>query len=822
MRLYSGMSPEFIDHAVHNRIAALLRDAFQRVYRYRPPASEENAWRNSLRAVSQVLEHGRLLDHGIILEYQLPLTSKRLDCLITGRDKDGRDQSVIVELKQWSGCERASEPNLVCTVVGQARRDVLHPSAQVGQYRRYLADVHTAFHEGARPIILSACAYLHNYEVEERDPLFSEQYSHLLHESPVFSADDVDPLTDFLCFRLERGEGKPVLDRVEGSRYQPSKKLLEHVANVIDGVPAFTLLDEQKVVFDKIYSAAKSGFSHRKKQVFLIHGGPGTGKSVIAIQLMAQLSKCEGKNAQYATGSQAFTKTLQKIVGIRAAQQFKYFSSYGDADPSEIDALICDEAHRLRATSTNRFTARASQTGKPQIQEVIDAAKVAVFFIDDRQIVRPKEVGSSELIRTAAANNGCELHEYILDAQFRCAGSDGFINWIDNTLGIQKTANVIWNQEEEKNFEVRIFDSPIALEKAIRQKATDGYSARMTAGFCWPWSKELGLGGTLIEDVVIGDYRRPWNAPSGLSGLARGIPREVHWAYDPRGIDQVGCVYTAQGFEFDYVGVIWGPDLVYESSKEAWKGNREASHDRVVRGSGERFVELVKNTYRVLLSRGLKGCYVHFMDKGTEIFIRNRCEGLGGTTAETAPSPVLRGTLGVEPVVMETSRLPPSIRILPLREVRPYVNAVPLLDLKIAASHFSGEQQVLEDEIVWVQLPDTFRMGQGIFVAQVTGESMNRRIPSGAWCIFRANPSGTRQGKVVVVEHREISDLDTGSRVTVKIYESEKVATEEGGWRHERVTLNPDSSDPRYGPIVIGPEKAGELRVIAELIAILT
>jgi len=820
MRLYAGMSREFIDHAVHNRIAALLRDAFQRVYRYRPSPSEEHSWRNSLRAVSQVFEHGNLLDHGIILEYQLPLTSLRLDCLIAGRDHDGRDEAVIIELKQWSGCETASEPNLVRTVVGQAKRDVLHPSAQVGQYRHYLVDVHTAFHEGVEPIVLSACAYLHNYEAETGDPLFSAQYANLLLESPVFSADDVDPLTEFLCARLQRGEGKPVLERIENSRYQPSKKLLEHVAKVIEGVPAFTLLDEQKVVFDKIYCAATVGFSHRIKQVFLVHGGPGTGKSVIAIQLMAQLSKREGRNAQYATGSKAFTETLQRIVGTRAAQQFKYFNSYGRAAPSEIDVLICDEAHRLRKTSANQYTSKAKQTGKPQVQEVIDAAKVTVFFIDDRQVVRPNEVGSSELIRKASIDNRCELHEYTLETQFRCAGSDGFINWIDNTLGIQKTANTIWNQEEEKNFEFRIFESPLALEEAIRQKATDGYSARMTAGFCWPWSKTLGPGGTLIEDVVIGNFRRPWNARSGVSGLAPGIPKEVHWAYDPRGIDQVGCVYTAQGFEFDYVGVIWGPDLVYESSKETWSGNREASYDVVVRGARERFVDLVKNTYRVLLSRGLKGCYVHFMDKGTETFVRNRCEGLGIAVVAIAPAAVPRRVSQIEPLVVESGQRPPSLRILPRREIKPYINAVPLFDLKIAAGRFGEFQMPDTESVIWVEPPQRTKPALDIFIAQVIGDSMNRVIPNGAWCVFRLNPGGSRRGKVVLAQLRDYTDPDTGGSYTVKRYMSEKTTGQDGDPINAKVHLIPESTDLAYSEIVVLPDD-DKVRVIAELVYVI-
>jgi len=815
------MSREFIDHAVHNRIAALLRDSFQRVYRFRPSPAEENSWRNSLRAVSQVFEHGQLLDHGIILEYQLPLTSLRLDCLISGRNQSGQDEAVIIELKQWSGCEVASEPDLVRTFIGQAKREVLHPSAQVGQYCHFLLDIHTAFHEGTQPIVLSGCAYLHNYEAEKDDALFSSQYAELIRKSPVFSADDVDSLTAFLHARLTRGEGRPVLDRIEQSRYQPSRKLLEHLAKVVDGVPAFTLLDEQKVVFDKIYHAAMEGFGHRKKHVFLVHGGPGTGKSVIAIQLMAQLSKRGQKNAQYATGSQAFTETLRKIVGRRAAQQFKYFNNYGVAGPSEVDVLICDEAHRLRKTSANRFTPKAKQTGKFQIQELIDAAKVTVFFIDDRQVVRPNEVGSSELIRKSAADNKCELQEYTLETQFRCAGSEGFINWIDNTLGIQKTANVIWNQSEEKNFEFRLFESPVDLENAIRQKNMEGFSARMTAGYCWPWSKTLGPGGTLLEDVVIGNYRRPWNARSNTPGLARGIPKEVLWAYDARGIDQIGCVYTAQGFEFDYVGVIWGLDLTYDSASEGWAGNKSSSHDTVVKRSGERFVDLVKNTYRVLLSRGLKGCYVHFMDKGTETFVRNRCEGLGA--AVTSSSPAIRASREdrVEVALVDPDQLPPNVRVLPSREIRPYINAVPLLDLKIAAGHFRGGEVVDTDDMQWVQLPDSFRMREGIFVAQVIGESMNRRIPNGAWCVFSKTGVGSREGKVVVAWHRRISDTDTGLNVTVKIYHSEKVYSTEDEWRHDRIVLKPYSTDQSYRPIVLEPTEAESLDVIAELIAVL-
>jgi DUF2075 family protein len=238
-------------------------------------------------------------------------------------------------------------------------------------------------------------------------------------------------------------------------------------------------------------------------------------------------------------------------------------------------------------------------------------------------VVRPDEIGSVEYIRQHAKAMNCNVFEYELEAQFRCSGSEAFVNWIDNTLGIRRTANVLW--EGNESFDFKIFNSPQEIDEAIRKKAAEGNTARMTAGFCWEWSRPKP-DGTLVEDVVIGEYRRPWNAKPEAARLARGIPKASLWAYLPGGMDQVGCIYTAQGFEFDYVGVIFGKDLLYKFDRQEWVGDRQQSHDTVVRRSGEKFTDLVKNTYRVLLSRGMKGCYVHFMDKETEHFFRSRME----------------------------------------------------------------------------------------------------------------------------------------------------------------------------------------------------
>ena len=261
--------------------------------------------------------------------------------------------------------------------------------------------------------------------------------------------------------------------------------------------------------------------------------------------------------------SKAFTETIWKILGSRAKAQFRYFNHYKDTQPNSIDVLMCDEAHRIRETSNSRFTPSANKSKRPQIEELLDAARTAVFFIDDQQVVRPGEAGSARYIRESALRLGCQLSEFELDVQFRCAGSEGFVNWIDSTLSIRPTANVLWTGEEQ--FDFQILGSVEELETAIRNKVQTGISARIVAGYCWLWSKPDSAR----------DPARCRNARPGAGRLRKGIPPAALWAYDPSGIDQVGCVYTAQGFEFDYVGVIWGPDLTYRFAEQRWVGDEK-------------------------------------------------------------------------------------------------------------------------------------------------------------------------------------------------------------------------------------------------------
>jgi DUF2075 family protein len=812
MQLYAGPTRDFVHAATHNAIARRLADAFLAHYRYAPSHNEYLSWQNSLRALSSVIEIGRLHETGIVLEYQLPLSSLRLDALITGSTGE-RSRAVIVELKQWSASQLGSADDLLKTWVGGDHRDVLHPSAQANQYRRYLADCNEAFQGPAR-VSLDACAYLHNYAPVPSDPLLDARSETLRGIAPVFTGADTTSLAEHLSERLSGGDDGAVLKRVTEGRFRPAKKLLEHVAKVVADEPAFVLLDDQQVVFSQVFATVQAAVRDGSRHVFIVHGGPGTGKSVLAVNLLGALSAA-GYNARHATGSKAFTTTLQRILGARAASHLHYFHQFAFAQPAEIDVLICDEAHRVRASSNHQYTRRDRRSTRPQVEELVEAAKVCVFFVDDEQVVRPNEVGSSALFRDEARRTGRVLHERVLEAQFRCSGSAGFMNWVDNTLGIRKTANVLFDQAQE-SFEFRIVDTPEELDVLIRQKAADGQTARLTAGYCWPWSTDRDEDGGLRKDVRIGNFERPWNARPEMTRLPKGIPTANLWAHQPGGLDQVGCIYTAQGFEFDYVGVIWGRDLRFDPGSSDWTADREHLMDRTVRNAGDAMLALLKRTYRVLLSRGMKGCYVYFEDEATRNFVRSRTEHLGAVPV--AP-PEATPPSSVAVVVDEGLDTRPFTALRP-REAKPWVNAVPLLDLRIAAGDFSDVQSLEEDAVQWVALADNIRVAPGMFVAQVVGESMNRKVPNGAWGLFTTEHRGSRQGRVVLAERNELGDPEESGRFTLKTYDARK---REGadGIVYDAVTLRPDSSDSRYKPIEIDLEDPDRPRIVAVFIAAL-
>lgn len=628
MSLYTSSARDFILSCQDGHIARLLANAFQRYYGYRPGASEITSWRNSLAAIAEVFAQAGFDDQGILLEYDLPLSAKRVDCVITGHDNAGEQHVVLIELKQWEEVYDSAGQNEVITTIGGQYQTVLHPCAQVQGYTEYLKHGHAAFHQSNPPLHISGCSYLHNYQYREVDPLLAQKFSLLRADYPLFAAAQVPELVQFLRNKVGKTGGSQISALIGQNSYMPSKKLMLQVANSIDELPQYTLLDEQRIGFDAVLYAVDDSLKNNRKWVILVRGKPGSGKSVIALKLLGALL-AQKRTANYATGSMAFTQTLKSKLTAKSGVLLKYTNSFVQPIQRKLRVLIVDEAHRIRNLTTNK-QGRAIGRGT-QFEQLLNATHTLVLFADDAQAIRPLEIGSVNYIRSEASRLGAHVREIELTAQFRCGGADGFVDWIDGMLGIRPTKTKAWRANA--NFEFKIASTPAELEKWVLDQVKTGHTGRLTAGFCWPWSLPR-KNGSLVLDVVIGTFKRPWNASSKAKVLALGIPKSSLWATDPGGIGQIGCVYSAQGFEFDYVGVIFGDDLRYDGSIGKWVSDESRSYDPEIKSS-KRFDEFVRNVYRILLTRGMKGCYVYFENKATEKYFREHMADTIGDAGKT-------------------------------------------------------------------------------------------------------------------------------------------------------------------------------------------
>jgi len=543
-----------------------------------------------------------------LVEYQLPLTSKRADVVLAGvHPRHGTPSYVVVELKQWTRANLLDGTDDVCQLDGYGER--LHPVEQVRRYCTHVTDFVASLAE--HPDRLAGVAYLHNATDLDVDSLWELPASD---HGQLFTGQRRGRFLDYLRSRFAPSPGAAAADDLLSSAIRPSKQLLALAAREVQDRKQFVLLDEQQTAYSLVLRALDRSWRANAKEVIVVSGGPGSGKSVIALSLLGELSR-QGRTILHATGSSAFTQTLRRVAGARAPRvksMFKYFNQFVDAERNGLDVLLCDEAHRIRETSANRYTRATLRTGQPQVEELMNAARVPVFLLDEHQVVRPGEIGTIADIEAAAARLGLGCRRVDLDAQFRCGGSRAYELWVLRLLGLAPGGPVAW--EGDENFWLNTAAGPSVMEDRLRGLLGEGYGARIAAGYCWRWSDPV-KGGGLVADVTIGGWHKPWNNKSASSQA--GAPGTPYWSSDPAGFEQVGCVYTAQGFEYDYSGVIMGPDLVWRDGR--WVARPDRSHDsQVKRGTAEEFDRAVRNTYKVLLTRGMRGTLVYSTDRETQ------------------------------------------------------------------------------------------------------------------------------------------------------------------------------------------------------------
>ncbi|MFB6627588.1 DNA/RNA helicase domain-containing protein [Streptomyces sp. NPDC056374] len=597
-----------------------LTEQFTHDHGHKPSSAEVRSWERSLPALTSVLLEAGLHEVTVLFEYGLPLTSKRADAILAGvHPTTGEPSYVVVELKQWSQAAPEDGEPLLCRVDAYAQ-PVLNPIEQVRGYCDYLVSFNGALAE--HPDRIAGAAYLHNATEPGIAGLKEVGESE---RGRLFSEERRGEFINFLKAQLAPTGGASAADELLAGKVGPSKQLMAVAAQEVREREQFVLLDEQRIAYETVMRAVRNAAQADRKKVVIVTGGPGTGKSVIALSLLGELYR-QGRPALHATGSQSFTKTMRKVAGARKRQVqdlFKYFNSFMAAERNALDVIICDEAHRMRQTSANRYTPANQRSDRPQVEELIDAARVPVFLLDEHQIVRPGEMGNVDQIRSAAAAKDLSCTVIPLDSQFRCGGSDAYLRWVLCLLGLAPGGPVEWDPDDK--MQLTVADTPNEMESFLESKRAQGYSARMSAGYCWKWTKETAPGQALPADVTIGDWARPWNV-FGDRAVA-GAPPSALWATDPAGFGQVGCVYTAQGFEYDWSGVVLGPDLVWRNG--GWVTDRTQSKDPVFKRStpDDEVDRLIRNTYKVLLTRGMIGTVIYSTDEQTRIKLRELVSG---------------------------------------------------------------------------------------------------------------------------------------------------------------------------------------------------
>ena len=606
MIIYSKTKKEFVDDVFANRIEDEIIKEYEKKLG-RTSKSEFRSWMNSMNYMSNALIQAATPDDAMVaIEYQVPNTSKRVDFLLSGRNDQDQDTLVIVELKQWDQAHKTTKDGVVKTYLGGGLRETVHPSQQAFTYASLIREYNEVVQD--LDINIHACAYLHNMNEQSGIDVIDEWYSRYLEEAPLFLRSDTSKLNDFLTKYIKYGEKNNLLYQIDQGRIRPSKSLADAVSSMLRGNQEFEMVDDQKVIFENIKDLVISN-PEKKKRTIIIQGGPGTGKSVVAINLLSVFTN-ERLNSFYVSANSAPREVYSTLLKRDAKHHFvdnlfKGSGSFVETEANYFDVLLVDEAHRLKEKS-----GFYGNQGFHQIQEIIHSSLVNIFFIDEDQTIHIKDVGDVQTIEEFAKELGSELHYYELQSQFRCSGSDGYIAWLDHVLGIKETANPILDLNE---YDFRIFGDPNEMRQAIIEKNKSNNKSRIVAGYCWDWPtgkrRDMGFSEIIIPEH---NFEMKWNlADDGQT-----------WLIQPHSIDQAGCIHTCQGLELEYVGVIIGDDLRFENGQLITDVSKRSTMDSSVKGFKtalknndqellDKADRLIRNTYRTLMSRGMKGCYIY-------------------------------------------------------------------------------------------------------------------------------------------------------------------------------------------------------------------
>lgn len=543
----------------------------------------------------------------------------------------------------------------------------------------------------------------------------------------------------------------------------------------------------------------------------VIEGGAGTGKSILAIFLfkllhsedhqidLREFSDEEAEIQSLLTElRQAMPKPRMALVVPMASfrttlkKAFKHVSGLSPSmviSPAELaqkhyDIVLVDESHRLRKRKNlgayfGSFDKTCATLGMDkhtcsEVDWVCQRSEKAIFFYDEGQSIKPSDA-DVEVFQRLKSDSQSVTHPLL--SQFRVKAGQPYVEFVENLLNGRVEDDTVFTA---KNYEFEVFDSLNDMINTIDEKERQVGLSRLIAGYSWPWaSKKDGA----AYDIVIGDVQLRWNSTN------------TDWINKKDSQKEVGCIHTTQGYDLNYAGIIFGEEIRYDPGNQNIFIDKARYYDRTG-GQGitdpAELKQYIINIYRTIMLRGIRGTFVFACDHALRDYLKKHIPIHACDIAEPEATNVV--------------------------ELEPYVNAVPVFDLKAAAGDFSDFQ--VAEHMDWVAVPDGVRLREGMYACRVFGESMNRVIPNGTLCLFQPDSGGSRNGKTVLVECADTIDTDSGSRYTVKVYESFK-AEDEHGWQHTRIQLKPNSEVSSFQPLELKHDEALRYRVVGQFICVI-
>lgn len=537
----------------------------------------------------------------------------------------------------------------------------------------------------------------------------------------------------------------------------------------------------------------------------IIEGGAGTGKSILAVFLFKLLhsniddfsfkefgeseekiinlvKKIKNKYKDLKMGlvvpMASFRKTLKKTFkNVKGLNQNMVIGP-SDVVKNKYDLLVVDESHRLRRrvnlTNYKSFDdicnkLEFDKNSSTELDWILKQSKNTILFYDENQSIKPTDIPLEKFKSLISSNNIILLK---LKSQFRAKGGNDYVEFIDALL--KNKLNHPDKKFNSANYRLLLFDNLEDMIEQIKDKNKKYGLSRIVAGFSWEW---ISKNDKNLKDIKIGDCELTWNSVA------------EDWINSENSINEVGCIHTVQGYDLNYCGIIFGKEISYDNTnnKIVIKPNNYCDKNgKNTIKDPEDLKNYIINIYKTMMLRGIEGTYIYVCDQNLKKYFESFIDKFQKKVST------------------------PNIIFLTYN-IKPFINSIPFYDLRANAGSFSELQNI--NEVKWVKAPENIKITSDLFVCQIVGESMNKIIPNGSYCIFRKDLGGTRNGKIVLVESTNIKDSEFGSCYTIKEYQSVKYE-DENGWQHQLIILKPRSNDSSYKNIELKNDDLTNFKVV--------